>query len=234
MLEIDRLVVRYQELRALRGVSLKVEDRDLVALIGSNGAGKTTLLNAVSGLVTVADGAVTWQGESLLGLLPDEVCRTGIIQVPEGRKLFAKMTVDENLEIGAYAPAARTRLKESRSQVFDLFPRLAERRSQLAGSLSGGEQQMLALGRALMAGPKLLMLDEPSLGLAPITAAEIFRIVTDLNQGGLTLLLVSQEVLQTLSIARYGYLLENGTVALSGPADQLLEDQRVKESYLGL
>lgn len=234
MLEIERLVVRYQELRALRGVSLKVDEQDLVALIGSNGAGKTTLLNAISGLVEVADGVVSWQGASLLGLSPDEVCRTGIIQVPEGRKLFAKMTVDENLEIGAYSPAARTKLEESRSRVFDLFPRLAERRRQLAGSLSGGEQQMLALGRALMAGPQLLMLDEPSLGLAPIAAAEIFRIISDLNGRGLTVLLVSQEVLQTLSIARYGYLLENGTVALLGPAEELLEDQRVKESYLGL
>lgn len=234
MLEIEGLAVRYQELRALRGVSLKVDEGDFVALIGSNGAGKTTLLNAISGLVPVADGSVSWKGTSLSGLSPDEVCRRGVIQVPEGRKLFAKMTVDENLEIGAYSPAARKRLSENRSRVFDLFPRLAERRRQLAGSLSGGEQQMLALGRALMAGPQLLMLDEPSLGLAPIAAADIFRIVLDLNRQGLTVLLVSQEVLQTLSIARYGYLLENGTVALSGPADQLLEDQRVKESYLGL
>jgi branched-chain amino acid transport system ATP-binding protein len=234
MLEIDGLMVRYQELRALHGASLKVDEGDLVALIGSNGAGKTTLLNAISGLVAVAEGSVLWKGMSLLGLSPDEVCRRGVIQVPEGRKLFAKMTVDENLEIGAFSPTARTRLSETRARVFDLFPRLSERRRQLAGSLSGGEQQMLALGRALMAGPRLLMLDEPSLGLAPIAAVEIFRIVSDLNREGLTVLLVSQEVLQTLSIARYGYLLENGTVSLSGAADQLLEDQRVKESYLGL
>jgi branched-chain amino acid transport system ATP-binding protein len=234
MLRIEGLEVRYQELRALRGVSLRVEGGDLVALIGSNGAGKTTLLNAVSGLVNAASGGISWEDTPLLGLPPDEVCRKGIIQVPEGRKLFAMMTVEENLEMGAYSPAARASRAKSLDYVLGLFPRLAERRHQTAGSLSGGEQQMLAVGRALMAVPKLLMLDEPSLGLAPVAAAEIFRTIEALNRQGLTVLLVSQEVLHTLSIARFGYLLENGDITLFGPADQILADQRVKESYLGL
>ena len=234
MLAIDNVVVRYQELRALRGVSMQVEDGNLVAIIGSNGAGKTTLMNTVSGLVLCAEGSVSFKGEALSGLSPDEICGRGVVQVPEGRKLFAQMTVEENLEIGAYLPAARSHAKENFSRVFDLFPRLAERRRQVAGSLSGGEQQMLALGRALMACPLVLMLDEPSLGLAPIVASDIFRIVADLNSTGMTVLLVSQEVLHTLSIARYAYLLENGTITLSGPAESILADPRVKESYLGL
>lgn len=234
MLDIEDLVVNYQQLRALRGVSLKVEEGDLAALIGSNGAGKTTLLNAISGLVQATEGTVLWRGDQVTGLSPDAICRLGIVQVPEGRKLFPKMTVLENLEMGAYLPAARTKSSESLTKVFDLFPRLAERTKQAAGSLSGGEQQMLAVGRALMARPRLLMLDEPSLGLAPIVASEIFHIIADLNREGLTVLLVSQEVLHTLSIAKSGYLLESGKITLSGPADQLLADPRVKSSYLGL
>ncbi len=234
MLDIEDLAVNYQQLRALRGVSLKVEEGDLAALIGSNGAGKTTLLNAISGLAQATEGTVLWRGDQVTGLSPDAICRLGIVQVPEGRKLFPKMTVLENLEMGAYLPAARTKSSESLTKVFDLFPRLAERTKQAAGSLSGGEQQMLAVGRALMARPRLLMLDEPSLGLAPIVASEIFHIIADLNREGLTVLLVSQEVLHTLSIAKSGYLLESGKITLSGPADQLLADPRVKSSYLGL
>ena len=234
MLTVNELIVLYQELRALRGISLQVTDGDLVALIGSNGAGKTTLLNTVSGLMPAAKGEITWQGTSILGLPPDEICRVGIVQVPEGRKLFAQMTVGENLEMGAYLPLARKHFRESRDRVFQIFPRLDERRRQVAGSLSGGEQQMVAVARALMARPKLLMLDEPSLGLAPIMAAEIFSVISDLNKQGLTVLLVSQEVLHTLSTATYGYVLENGKVPLDGPAESLLEDPRIKESYLGL
>lgn len=234
MLVIEGLVVQYQELRALQGVSLHVEEGDLVALIGSNGAGKTTLINTISGLTPATLGSIVWRGQPLVGCLPDEICRKGIIQVPEGRKLFPGMTVQENLEIGAYSDGARQLGRQTMQEVFALFPRLDERRKQHAGSLSGGEQQMLALGRALMARPKLLMLDEPSLGLAPIVAADIFRIVAELNRNGLTVLLVSQEVLQTLSISRRAYLLENGLITLSGAADELLADQRVKESYLGL
>ena len=234
MLSVKQLVVLYQELIALRGVFLEVAEGDLVALIGSNGAGKTTLLNTISGLIPAAKGKISWQGSSILGMSPDRICREGIIQVPEGRKLFAQMTLDENLEMGAYLPSARHHSKESRHMVFEIFPILAERRRQVVGSLSGGEQQMVAVARAVMAKPKLLMLDEPSLGLAPIAASDIFRIVADLNQRGMTVFLVSQEVLQTLSTAKHGYVFENGTVTLSGPADQLLADPRIKESYLGL
>lgn len=234
MLTVNELVVLYQELRALRGISLQVAEGDLTALIGSNGAGKTTLLNTVSGLIPAAEGQITWQGSSILSRLPDGICREGIIQVPEGRKLFAQMTVEENLEMGAYLPSARSHAGQSRQTVFDIFPRLAERRRQVAGSLSGGEQQMVAVGRAIMARPKLLMLDEPSMGLAPIVADEIFHVIENLNGRGLTVLLVSQEVLHTLSIARYGYVLENGKVTLEGPAKQLLDDPGIKESYLGL
>jgi len=234
MLTVNELVVLYQELRALRGISLQVTDGALVALIGSNGAGKTTLLNTVSSLMPAAEGQITWQGSSILGLRPDEICRAGIIQVPEGRKLFGQMTVEENLEIGAYLKSARSHANESRQTVFDIFPRLAERRRQIASSLSGGEQQMVAVARAIMARPRLLMLDEPSLGLAPIAAGEIFHVIENLNRSGLTVLLVSQEVLHTLSITKYGYVLENGKVTLEGPAKQLLDNPGIKESYLGL
>lgn len=234
MLDVDGLTVRYQALSALAAVSLTVGEGALVALIGSNGAGKTTLLNAVSGLVPASGGRISWLGKSIVGLSPDEICREGIIQVPEGRKLFVGMSVEENLDMGSYLPGPRARAQASREQVFSLFPTLAERQGQVAGSLSGGEQQMLAMGRALMACPRLLMLDEPSLGLAPIVAREIFRTLAHLNRDGLTILLVSQEVLQTLTIARYAYLLENGQIALSGSADKVLADNRVKESYLGL
>lgn len=234
MLEVENLAVDYQKLRALRGVSLKVNPGELVALIGSNGSGKTTLLNAVSGLVPVSSGKISWQERELPRLSPVEVCRFGIVQVPEGRKLFPHMTVEENLEMGAYLPAARSKLRQTLTKVYDIFPLLADRRRQSAGSLSGGEQQMVAVGRALMALPKLLMLDEPSLGLAPIAATAIFRVVVELNNDGLTILLVSQEIRQTLTIAERAYLLENGKIALSGPAHQLLADPGVKSSYLGL
>jgi branched-chain amino acid transport system ATP-binding protein len=234
MLTVKDLAVHYQELRALQGVSLQVSAGDLVALIGSNGAGKTTFLNTISGLIHPASGQINWDGQSIVSCSPDDICQRGVIQVPEGRKLFARMTVEENLEMGAYLPRARARAAESRKMVFEIFPRLAERRRQIAGSLSGGEQQMVALARAIMATPKLLMLDEPSLGLAPVMAAEIFRVIEDLVRHGITGLLISQEVLHTLSIARYAYVLENGKVTLDGPAQQLLDDPQIKESYLGL
>jgi branched-chain amino acid transport system ATP-binding protein len=234
MLSVNNLEVHYQELRALRGVSLEVAEGELVALIGSNGAGKTTLLNAISGLIQSVSGQINWNGQSILGCSPDDICQRGVIQVPEGRKLFARMTVEENLEMGAYLPRARAYAAESRQMVFDIFPRLAERRQQIAGSLSGGEQQMVALARAIMAKPKLLMLDEPSLGLAPVMAAEIFQVIAELIKHGITGLLISQDVLHTLTIAKYAYVLENGKVSLDGPAQDLLDDPRIKESYLGL
>jgi branched-chain amino acid transport system ATP-binding protein len=234
MLEISDLVVSYNELRAVQGVSLAVREGDLVALIGSNGAGKTTVLNSISGLVASQGGTIAWRGKSIADLSADEICRLNIIQVPEGRKLFSGMTVEENLQMGAYVPHAREKYNVTKKRVFEMFPRLEERRKQRAGSLSGGEQQMLALGRALMALPQLLMLDEPSLGLAPVAAGEIFRAIGELNSSGLTILLVSQEILQTLSISTSAYLLENGKIALDGTGAQLLTDKRVKDSYLGM
>jgi branched-chain amino acid transport system ATP-binding protein len=234
MLEISDLVVSYNELRAVQGVSLSVRQGDLVALIGSNGAGKTTVLNAISGLVARQGGTIAWRGTSVTNRSADEICRLGIIQVPEGRKLFSGMTVEENLQMGAYVRHAREKYNVTKKSVFEMFPRLEERKKQPAGSLSGGEQQMLALGRALMALPQLLMLDEPSLGLAPVAAGEIFRAIGELNHNGLTILLVSQEILQTLSISTSACLLENGKITLEGTGAQLLNDKRVKDSYLGM
>ena len=234
MLRVEKLTVCYGRMQALREVSLEIAPGAMVALIGTNGTGKSTLLNAISGLLPAAAGDFSWGGKSLNGLPPEKICQEGIIQVPEGRKLFSAMTVEENLVMGAYLPTARKKRQESLSKVYETFPRLADRRRQLAGSLSGGEQQMAALGRALMAQPRLLMLDEPSLGLSPKAAAEIFSIIQALNKEGLSVLLVSQDVFESLSITAYGYVLENGTVAMEGPARELREDPKIKESYLGL
>lgn len=234
MLEIKEISVSYQRHCALVDVSMAVEQGDFVALIGSNGAGKSTLINSVSGLIKVREGSIVFQGKTISGLSPDLIASLGLIQVPEGRKLFPLMSVEENLEIGAYLPDPRKMYSRNLGKMFEMFPRLRERRKQGAGSLSGGEQQMLAIARALMAQPKLLMLDEPSLGLAPIVTQEIFKILRELNDDGLTILLVSQEVLQSLKISRRGYLLENGSVNLTGASSDLLGDVRVKESYLGL
>ena len=234
MLKIDQITVKYQDLTALSDVSLDIEEGKITALIGSNGAGKTTLLNAVSGLRPLSAGIISWENRVISNLSPDEVAALGVIQVPEGRKLFPRMTVEENLQIGAFLPNPRKQALQTMRKVFDLFPRLEERKKQHAGSLSGGEQQMVAIGRALMSLPKLLMLDEPSLGLAPIVTNEIFRIISELNKEGLTFLVVSQEALKTLSISSSAYLLENGRVLLYGPAAQIAGDARVKESYLGI
>jgi branched-chain amino acid transport system ATP-binding protein len=234
MLRVDNLTVCYGQMQALRGVSMEVSPGEMVALIGGNGAGKTTLLNTISGLIPPAAGSLSWEGKPLNGLTPDMICREGIVQVPEGRKLFPAMTVEENLIMGAYLPTVRKLSRESLRKVYDIFPRLADRRRQLAGSMSGGEQQMAALGRALMARPRLLMLDEPSLGLSPKAAAEIFATIKVLNKEGLSVLLVSQEVLETLAITAHGYVLENGVVAMKGPSSELREDPKVKTSYLGL
>jgi len=234
MLNVRDLTVTYQELRALQGISMDIPEGNLVALIGSNGAGKTTLLNTISGLKQASKGEISWNGDPILGMPPDKICQMGIIQVPEGRKLFARMTVEENLDMGAYLPGSRRHRNENKEKVFGIFGRLAERKRQLAGSLSGGEQQMVAVARALMAQPRMLMLDEPSLGLAPIIATEIFQTVQHLNAEGMTILLVSQEVLLTLSIASYAYVLENGNISMAGKADTLMENPRIKESYLGL
>lgn len=234
MLKVSDLQVFYDGLQALREVHIHVTDAECVTVIGSNGAGKTTLLRCISGLVRPRSGSIRLSGEQIQGLPTHEICRRGIIQVPEGRKLFPKLNVLDNLEMGAYLPVAKAHFDESLKRVFALFPVLSERCRQLAGTLSGGEQQMLALGRALMAKPKLLMLDEPSLGLAPKIARGIFGTIRRLNHQGMTILLVSQDVIQGLRIAQRGYVLENGRVVLEGRAEALLDDPDIKKAYLGI
>lgn len=234
MLKISEVSLNYERQNALNRVSLEVGQGDFTALIGSNGAGKSSLINAISGLLKISSGSIEFQGRIISGIQADKIASMGLVQVPEGRKLFSGMTVKENLEVGAYLPVPRKNYLKNLADVFDMFPLLRERQKQLAGSLSGGEQQMLAIARALLTEPKLLMLDEPSLGLAPIVTIEIFRILKELNERGLTILLITQEVMQSLRITRKGYLLENGSITLSGLSSELLKDSRVKESYLGL
>lgn len=234
MLKISEVSLNYERQNALNRVSLEVDQGDFTALIGSNGAGKSSLINAISGLLKINSGSIEFQGRIISGMQADKIASMGLVQVPEGRKLFSGMTVKENLEVGAYLSVPRKNYLKNLADVFDMFPLLHERQKQFAGSLSGGEQQMLAIARALLTEPKLLMLDEPSLGLAPIVTIEIFRILKELNERGLTILLITQEVMQSLSITRKGYLLENGSITLSGLSSELLKDSRVKESYLGL
>lgn len=234
MLQVDHLNVAYDTLQVLWDVSLEVHEGEIVALIGSNGAGKTTLLRTISGLMKPLFGSIRFMGEEIASLPPHEICRRGVIQVPEGRALFPRMRVVENLELGAYLPAARAQRHETIERVYRLFPRLKERWRQDAGTLSGGEQQMVAIGRALMARPKLLMLDEPSLGLAPVMVETIMEVLTQLNAEGMTILLVSQEVHQALAIAHRAYVIENGRIVRSGPSHELRTDDAVRSAYLGL
>ncbi|MGB9752001.1 MAG: ABC transporter ATP-binding protein [Roseiflexus castenholzii] len=234
MLQVEHLNVAYDTLQVLWDVSLEVCEGEVVALIGSNGAGKTTLLRTISGLMKPLFGSIRFMGEEIAGLPPHEICRRGVIQVPEGRALFPRMRVLENLELGAYLPAARAQRHETIEYVYQLFPRLKERWRQDAGTLSGGEQQMVAIGRALMARPKLLMLDEPSLGLAPVLVETIMEVLTRLNAEGMTILLVSQEVHQALAIAHRAYVIENGRIVRSGSSRELCDDDAVRSAYLGL
>lgn len=234
MLTVEGLNVFYGSLQALQDVVLEVHEGEFVTLIGSNGAGKTTLLRTISGLLKPTSGTIVFRGAQLNGLPTHVICERGLIQVPEGRELFPHMTVRENLEIGAYVLAGRRQRERALQQVFRLLPLLEERQHQEAGTLSGGEQQMLAIGRALMANPTLLMLDEPSLGLAPILVEHIMEILQQLNQQGLTILLVSQEVRHALSLADRAYILEGGRIVRSGPAAALLRDEGVVSAYLGL
>ncbi|GIW01330.1 ABC transporter ATP-binding protein [Roseiflexus sp.] len=234
MLQVEHLNVAYDTLQVLWDVSLEVREGEIVALIGSNGAGKTTLLRTISGLMKPLFGSIRFIGEEIAGLPPHEICRRGVIQVPEGRALFPRMRVLENLELGAYLPAARAQRHETIEYVYHLFPRLKERWRQDAGTLSGGEQQMVAIGRALMARPKLLMLDEPSLGLAPVLVETIMEVLTRLNAEGMTILLVSQEVHQALAIAHRAYVIENGRIVRSGSSRELRDDDAVRSAYLGL
>lgn len=233
LLEVASIVAAYGQVRALWDVSLEVADGEIVTLLGANGAGKTTTMRVLSGLLRPRSGSVTFAGQSIHRLSPPRIVQAGLVQIPEGRRLWPRMTVMENLELGAYPPHLRARRHETLEWVFLLFPRLRERRNQLAGTLSGGEQQMLAIGRGLMSRPRLLMLDEPSLGLAPILVHEVFKIIHEINARGVTVLLVEQNVHQALEIAHRGYVLETGRIVRSGPARDLLEDPEIKRAYLG-
>ncbi len=234
MLRISDLSVSYDGMPALREVSLQLQARELLSIIGSNGAGKTTLLKAISGLLRPIGGSIHFEGERIDGLPTYEVCRRGIVQVPEGRKIFPRMKVIDNLQMGAYLPSAKAHFQKSLAEVFSLFPLLSERKKQMAATLSGGEQQTLAIARALMSLPKLLMLDEPSLGLSPKASQGIFRTIADLSQRGLTILLISQDVRQSLKMAQRAYVLENSRVVMEGKGADLLQDPAVKEAYLGI
>ena len=233
-MEVKKVNLAYGQMQVLKEVSLQVREREIVSLIGANSAGKSSMLNAISGLVPISGGEILFEGKRIDSLPSHEIIENGIIQVPEGRRIFPFMTVKENLEMGGYNRRAREKSRESLQRVYELFPRLAERKDQLGESMSGGEQQMLAVGRALMAGPKILMLDEPSLGLAPIVVGMIFQVLQEVNRGGVTLLLVEQNVKESLDISSRGYVLENGRVVLEGAARDLLENAYLKKAYLGL
>ncbi len=234
LLELIGVDVAYGDLPALRGVDLVVEPGETLSVVGANGAGKTTMLRAISALLRPRRGEVRFEGERIDRLPCHRVVERGVVHVPEGRKIFPSLTVRENLELGSYTRAAKARRAESLSRVFVLFPRLQERAAQAAGTLSGGEQQMLAIGRALMTIPKLLMLDEPSLGLAPLIVQEIFQTIAAINRAGTTVLLVEQNTRQALALSRRGYVLENGRVALVGSGEELLGNEHVRRAYLGL
>ena len=233
MLKIENLHVSYGGIKALRGVSLEVPDSKIVTLIGANGAGKSTTLRTISGLVKAESGSITYDGKELLGLSINKILEQGIAQSPEGRRVFPNLTVLENLKIGAYLRKDRDGIEKDVRWIYELFPRLEERHWQPAGTLSGGEQQMLAVGRALMSRPKLLMMDEPSLGLAPLVVQGIFDIIRAINQQGVTVLLIEQNANMALKIADYAYVLETGCITKSGTGAALLADESIKEAYLG-
>lgn len=239
LLSIQDLKVSYGMIQALRGISLEVQDGSIVAILGANGGGKTTLLKTISGLIEPQSGAILFQGESIIGLSADKIATRGLLQSPEGRQIFQDISVEENLLVGGFALKAlsgQSRKERSLSQlqkVYQYFPILRDRKDQVAKTLSGGEQQMLAIGRALMGAPKLLILDEPSLGLAPLIIRDIFRIIKELQADGVTVLLVEQNALQTLKIADYAYVLELGTILMQGPASTLLQTPDLVEAYLG-
>ncbi len=233
MLKVENLQVYYGAIHALQGISFHLEKGEIVALIGANGAGKSTTLNTISGILRPREGAVTFLDEGIQDVPAQEIVRKGIIQVPEGRKIFSRMTVTENLEMGAYTQADRASINRDMESVFERFSRLRERRNQLGGTLSGGEQQMLAIGRGLMAHPTLLLLDEPSMGLSPILVEQIFDIIQDINEQGTSILLVEQNAQMALAIADRAYVLETGKIMMQGNGDDLLKDSNVIDSYLG-
>jgi branched-chain amino acid transport system ATP-binding protein len=233
LLEVKNLEVSYGDIQVLWDVSLQVEEGTIVALVGANGAGKTTLLKTISGLLRVKNGEILFSGESLHNLKPQEIVDRGVIHVPEGRRLFASLTVIENLKLGAYIPRTRPLFAESLERVFSLFPVLKNRKDQKAGTLSGGEQQMLAIGRAVMARPKLIMLDEPSLGLSPILVKTIFGLLSTLNEQKTTILLVEQNVNQALKIAHQAYVLKTGKIVMCGKGCDLLINEEIRKAYIG-
>jgi len=234
LLEVMNLSLDYGGANAFAGVSLAIENGEMIALVGANGAGKSSFIRAVAGIERPVTGRIIFAGRDIMALQSHEICALGIGQVAEGRQLFASLTVSENLHMGATPRRARGRFKESINEVFALFPRLAERRKQVAGTLSGGEQQMLAIGRCLMGCPELIMLDEPSLGLAPTLVEEMLKTIRQLNKRGLTVLLVEQNVAASLKLCQRGYVLENGRIAMTGTGTELLNDDRVRQAYLGL
>lgn len=233
MLKIDDINVYYGAIHALKGISLEVAQGEIVTLIGANGAGKSTTLRTISGLLKPRTGSITFEGQTISGRKAHEIVRLGISQVPEGRRIFTEMTVMENLDLGAFIRKDKDGIQQDIKHVFELFPRLEERQNQVAGTLSGGEQQMLAMGRALMSRPKLLLLDEPSMGLAPLLIKEIFAIIENINQSGTTVLLVEQNANMALSIASRAYVLETGRITLKGDAKKLAASDEVKKAYLG-
>ena len=232
MLRVDNIHVYYGSIHAIKGVSFSIEKGEIVTLIGANGAGKSTILKTVSGILKPKSGAIAFQDKSLLGVAPHKIVADGLAQCPEGRRIFLQLTVAENLEMGAYTRPGHE-LAASLANVYDRFPRLKERRTQLAGTLSGGEQQMLAMGRALMSRPTLFMLDEPSMGLAPLLVQQIFDIIKELNEAGTTILLVEQNAQMALSIAHRGYVLETGRIVMAASAQELLQNDDVRKAYLG-
>jgi len=234
LLEVKNLVSGYKKVPILHGISIQVEEKEILAVVGSNGAGKTTLVKTLSGQLHPFSGQVLFDGLAIQGLPPHRIVERGIVQVPEGRQLFNYLTVRQNLQMGSDIQEARNHRQETLDVIFELFPALGERQEQLAGTLSGGEQQMLAIARGLMARPKLLMMDEPSWGLAPLLVRRLFENVCQINQQGCAILLVEQHVQQALSIADRGYVLERGSVVMEGKGQDLLKDERLKESYLGI
>jgi branched-chain amino acid transport system ATP-binding protein len=234
VLAVNHVSLAYGQMQVLKDVSFDVSRNETVSLIGANAAGKTSMLNAISGLVPISSGEILFDGRRIDSLAPHEVIETGIIQVPEGRRIFPLMTVKENLLMGGYNGRAREKNKETLKRVYEFFPRLAEREKQLGESMSGGEQQMLAIGRGLMAVPRILMLDEPSLGLAPMIVEMIFRVVQEVSRQGVTILLVEQNVMESLNVSTRGYVLENGSIVLQGSGKELLENAHLKKAYLGM
>ncbi len=233
LLKLDNIKTYYGNIRALKGISIEVDENEIVCLIGGNGAGKSTTLMTISGVLTPVEGDIFFQGQSIVGVRADNIVRMGICQVPEGRMIFPLLTVMENLDLGAYLRKDKDGIKEALNRVFELFPAMSERRKQYGGTLSGGEQQMLAIARALMGRPKLLLLDEPSLGLAPIFVDSIFKIIQQINEQGTTILLVEQNAQLALQFSDRGYVLETGEIALAGASEDLLTDEQVRKAYLG-